>query len=202
MGIKVRHSVSASLLALCATAVHAAPVDNPGFFLWSTGGGVVTFNAAAPINRNIPINSGVWDTDIDGAGVVTTNAMTIGAVTIGAHTVQLLVQAPSLTATLDAALTANNVALGWVLRVRITGGGVGSSCVTPWFTVPGWGHYQNFMGNGIAYLYTSNWATVPVLTTCMGQEATLNTLLGFGGAAQGVSFIRLGATTPGGPVGS
>ncbi len=172
------------------------------------------FNQSSPITRQLGQNAGNWDTDIDSNGDITFSAMTFDPVTISPYTVQLLVTAGTSSGNLDASVSGFNTALTVTLRIRITGNGVGTSCITPSFSASIEGEYQYVAlpMEGQLYMYsgtggsqgTNAWLTVPALTgsICSGQESTINSLLGFGGSQQGLRIDRVGAFVPDGPQGS
>ncbi|MBX3158330.1 MAG: hypothetical protein KF773_20340 [Deltaproteobacteria bacterium] len=191
----------ALLLSLLSTPAAAAPVDNPGYFFWNGITGYLTFNQSSPFTLMLP-SGGSLDTDIDGSGNVTINSMSTAPYTSGGITVQLIVNAGSSSMTLNAATGAVSGTLS--LRVRITGGGVGSSCVTSSFsasTTSSFYSYNSGTQVGEIFLYTG-WLTVPALTSCNGAEGTLNAGFGFGVPNEGLQIDRLLYRASGGPVGS
>ena len=148
--------------------------------------------------------------DLDSGGNITFNVFTIHSVSISPYTVLVQVVAANSSGKLDASIGGWNVTMSLELKIKITGNGLANTCVTPTFirAFEGFYQYDAVTQEGEMELYSGNggttgWLTVPALITgCSSQESTINSLLGFGGAGQGLRVLRLRALTTPGPRGS
>jgi hypothetical protein len=162
----------------------------------------------------------MWEMDIDSAGDITFTSMTIAAVSVSVYTVQLQVSPALSSGILDASKGGTNTVMTLRMRVKVTGNSVGSQCQTSYVDVPVEGNY-NYYPNmpptdpwGVLAMYTGNdgdlsqgeWIAMPAMPAngCMGQEGTINALLGLGaGGGLGTFAIdRLVAKAYFGPYGS
>ncbi len=217
----IRRVLSGLVLAAAwGTAASASPVDNPGNFVWSGGGGQFQFNQSSPITGGVNTGTGTLDLDLDSAGNMTFNAFTIQSfdVTAGSqvYTVTLQTRVANCSGVLDASSGGWNTSMTLEMRVKLTGGLVaGSNCFTSYFQFSAEGDYQYtpatqygafdiFSGTGGSAGGTTGWVTVPALTqsACGSNVGTINSLFGFGPTNQGLSIFRLGNTTTPGPYGS
>ena len=194
------------------TSAYAAPIDNPGNYTFSTGDATFSFKESAPFTSSPGTGTGSWEIDIDAAGDFTTNAMTIGALSVPPYSVQLQVNAGGTSGNIDASAGGYNSLLTLRFRIKVTNNGVGAACMTSYVNATVEGMYiyypaisgpPPFPAQGVLTMYTGTtqsgsgtWVAVPGMTgsNCVGQEATINALLGLG-AAGGLGAVKIDRLT-------
>jgi hypothetical protein len=207
-----RHAVWASLIGLATgtllipTDAHADPVDNPGFFVWDTGG-VIVFNDGN--GRQALMDTGSWGMDIDSAGDIDFSWMLFApnTITTDIHPnlqnllVQVLVTPGASSGILDA--STGDVRMELELRLKFTepSGAVGSTCITPAFTAEIEGTYTYDPGGPDELeAFNQPFQVAPLVDNCNGWKTIINDELELG--VTDTVFDPVSAVTDDGPNGS